>query len=92
MNLEKIWQSVKPVSISVIALVGIFQDIIFDKDISSILFIMIIGLSFLFRGKSIIEGIKEIGLQFGNKSNPKLENITKKGSAKKHVGPRPPVR
>lgn len=63
MNWNKIWALVKPVVIVVVAFIGL----LFTKvgSFASIVLIIIIILSFLFRGKSIVEGFKEIGKSIG---------------------------
>lgn len=76
MNWNKIWQLVKPVIIATLAGLGILFP-------NSFFFTAILALSLLFRGKSIIDGFKEIIRYI---KSGKDEGDT----ANKHVGPRPP--
>lgn len=55
-GLQKFWNFAKPIAIIVLAAIGFFQDILFEKNISETLFLLIIGVAFVLRAKSIIAG------------------------------------
>ena len=57
---QNFWTLLQPIIIVLLCLAGFFQDLVFDKDMSSILFIVILGLSLLFRFKLIIGGFATI--------------------------------
>lgn len=57
---QNFWVLLQPIIIVLLCLIGFFQDLVFDKDMSSILFLVILGLSLLFRFKLIIGGFATI--------------------------------
>ncbi len=55
-GIEKSWAFAKPIALVIIAIIGYFQERLFDKDISEELFLVIIILAVVLRGKSIGAG------------------------------------
>lgn len=55
-GIQKGWAFAKPIALVVIAVIGYFQERLFDKDISEELFLAIIILAIVLRGKSIGAG------------------------------------
>lgn len=62
-NWNKIWQLAKPVIITVLSLTGLLTTKFFS--VPWILFLFVLALSFIFRGKDIKEGFKEIRKSIG---------------------------
>lgn len=60
MDIKKIVEMLKPIAIVLIAVLGLAQESIFDKDVSFPLFLAIIIVSFLLRGGAIIKGFSSL--------------------------------
>ena len=66
-GLEKFWNFAKPIAIIVLATIGFFQDVFFEKNISETLFLLIIAVAFVLRAKSIIAGFVHAWYAITNK-------------------------
>ena len=55
-GIQKFWAFAKPIALVVLAVIGYFQERLFDKNVTEELFLAIIILAIVLRGKSIGAG------------------------------------
>lgn len=58
--MKKIWNLVKPLIIPAFLVIGYFQEIIFDKDVSNAIFIACLLLYYLVHPNKVIDGVKAL--------------------------------